>query len=161
MTLVSKLEARLDWDWRDGAIDSDSLRVGRTLEDGDGVFQADAAWHDIDASLGSGGSRTLDLQALTRNVLGQTLSVSFDTIRAILIEVAADSTGTLVVGDAASDTWFAPFGSATDTIAVGPGSPLLITALETGWPVGTSAKNFKLTASGGSITYSIAIIGTV
>lgn len=161
MTFISKVEARVDWDWRDGAVDGDSLRFLQTLEDGSDAYQSEAVWHDTNASLTSGSTRTLDLTALTRTVLGQAIDVSFDKIRAILIQVDADSTGTLVFGDAATDTWYAPLGTADDTIRIGPGSPLLIGSMDAGWSVGSSAKNLLLTAQGGAVTYSITIIGTL
>jgi len=160
MTFTGKLSAWLGWDWRDGATDSGRLEFGQDIADGDGTNQAEVAWHETDATLSSGTSQTLDLTALSRTILGASHSVTLTSVRAILIVSSATSAGTLLVGGAASDTWDAPFGAADDTVRVAPGSPLILASLASGWPVDASNKNLKLTASGGAVTYSIALIGT-
>jgi len=160
MTLTGKLSAWLGWDWRDGATDADRLEFAGDIADGTGTNQAEVVWHNTAVTLQSGATRTLDLTALTRTVLGTSLSVALSSVRAILITSDSTSTGTMLVGGATTDTWSAPFGSSTDTVRVEPGSPLVLASLTAGWSAGAGSKNLKLTASGGAVTYSIAILGT-
>ena len=41
-----------------------------------------------------------------------------------------------------------------------PDSPLLLANRQDGWTVDDAQKNLRLAASGGDVTYSIAIVGT-
>jgi hypothetical protein len=80
-------------------------------------------------------------------------------IRAIMIKNETVGEGTLLVGDAGANEWDAMFANDGESIKVEPSSPLLIGNLLDGWDVTATAKNLKLTASGGETTFSIAIIG--
>jgi hypothetical protein len=129
--------------------------------EGNGLNQAEAVWHAEQRALMSGASETWDLTALTRAVLGDVLTTTFLTIKAILIVSSSDSAGELVVGGAASDEWSYPWAAAGDKSHVPPDSRLLLENSQWGWAVDASNKNLKLAASGGAVTYDIAIIGTL
>ena len=79
----------------------------------------------------------------------------------LLIVSDTTSLGELLVGDAAADQWSEPFIADGDQLAVPPASPLLLANTQEGWEVDASNKNLKLAASGGEVTYSITIIGTI
>jgi hypothetical protein len=160
MSFKAELKASLGWNWDDGAADNRRLDHVAQLLDGNGSGQAEAAWIAKDQSLADTASITLDLDALTRTILGDQLTVSLLTIKALLITNAAISTGDLVMGNAAANEWSAPLGAAGDTLIVSPDGLLLLTNRDTGWTVDATHKNLKLAASGGDLTYSIAVVGT-
>ena len=160
MSFKGEVRAALGWNWTDGAADDGRLDYAEPLLEGNGDNQAEAAWREDDATLTDGASTALDLTALTRTVLGDVNTVTFLTVKAVLIVNQSAGGGELVVGDAATDPWFEPFGSAGDEISVPPDSPLLLVNRGEGWPVDDSNKNLKLAAAGDEVTYSIAIVGT-
>ncbi len=157
MSFQAQLAASLGWKWNDGAVDSGRLGYAESLLDGSG--QAEAVWHAEDQSLLDGASTTLDLTNLTRRVLEDVHTVAFSDIRAILLVNLVSSDGELLVGGAATDGWSAPFGSGSDLLAIPPGSPLLLANCANGWEADTAQRNLKLTASGGDVTYAVAIVG--
>ncbi|MBN2476900.1 MAG: hypothetical protein JXB62_19995 [Pirellulales bacterium] len=160
MSFKSDLKASLGWDWDDGAVDNDRLDYAERFLEGNGDNQAEAVWHTENETLSDGTSTTLDVSALTRTIFGETLALTLLTVRALLIVSHAASEGELLVGDAAADPWSEPFAADGDQLAVPPGSPMLLANRKTGWPVDASNKNLKLSASGGDVVYSIAIVGT-
>lgn len=160
MSFKGEIKTSVGWNWNEGAIDNDRLDYAEQLLDGNGDNQAEAAWHEQSQTLSSGASTTLDLSNLTRTVLGDAHAVTLLTVKALLIVNESTGTGELIVGDAASNAWYAPFGSATDEVVVPPDSPLLLANRKDGWVVDASNRNLKLTASGDDVTYSIAVLGT-
>jgi len=160
MSFKAELRTSLGWNWDDGAVDNQRLDCVAQLLEGNGSGQAEAAWISEDQTILDTASVTLDLDALTRTVLGDQLAVSFETVKAVLIKNDDASTGNLVVGNAGTNEWSAPFGAAGDTLVVPPDGLLLISNRDAGWTVDATHKSFKLTASGGTLTYSIAIVGT-
>ncbi len=161
MTFKAEIKASLGWNWADGATDNDRLDYAKQLLDGNADNQAEAVWHAEDQTLLSGNSTTLDLTALTRTVLGDVNTVTLLTVKAMLIAAAADNTGQLLVGGAAADEWSAPFGADGDQAVISPDGVLLLVNRAGGWAVDDSNKNLELAASGGDVTYSIAIVGTI
>ena len=161
MSFKGEIKASAGWNWNEGAIDNDRIDYAEQLLDGNGDNQAEAAWHEESQTLSQGTSTTLDLSNLTRTVLGDAHAVTFLTVKALLIVNESTGVGELIVGDAASNIWSAPFGSATDEVVVPPDSPLLLANRKDGWVVDASNRNLKLTASGDDVTYSIAVLGTI
>jgi hypothetical protein len=161
-TLTGELTARLGWTWRDdtGPTDSSKLTYSQSLANGIADNQAEIKWNEVATELLDAATTTFDLTAVDRDLFGSTLTNVFYWVKAVLITVAAGSTGKLIVGDAASDEWSGPFGADGDTIEVQPGGCVMFAAPKTGWAVDDTNKNLKIAASGGDVTYSIAIIGT-
>ena len=83
------------------------------------------------------------------------------SVKALMILNDADSAGTLVVGGAGGDEWSAPFGADGDALQVAPDGAVLLANRQAGWPVDDANKLLKLSASGGDVTYSIALAGTL
>jgi len=160
MTFKAEIQASLGWNWSEGAVDNQRLDYARQLLQGNGDNQAEAVWHAEDQVLLSGASVTLDLSALERTILGDTNTVTFLSIKALLIVNASTSGGHLLVGGAASDQWSEPFGADGDQVAVPPDSPLLLCNRQAGWPVDGANRNLKLAAVDGNVTYCLAIVGT-
>lgn len=163
-SLRSKIGAEIGWTWRDHVdtapvIDSNRLRFSQDLADGSGANQANGVWHAEDQTLSAGGSTSFDLDALDKSLFGDTVTVSFEKVKAILI-VNNGTSGYLLVGGAATDEWYAPFGAAGDTVKVMPESPLLLANAADGWDVTPEAAVLKIAAVGADGTFDIAILGT-
>ncbi len=161
MSFKAEIKTSLGWNWNEGAVDNNRLEYARQLLEGNGADQAEAVWHLENQTLSDTASTTFDLSALARTVFGDTHSVTLLTVKALLIvNESASGGGNLVVGGAASDEWSAPFAADGDKLSVPPDSPVLLAATADGWTVDATNKDLKLAASGGDVTYSIAMIGT-
>ncbi len=160
MSFKAEIQAWIGWNWREGAVDNDRLDYARQLLEGQGNGQADAVWHLEDQSLADGASTTLDLTALARTILGSPHSLTLTAVKGLLVVNATTAAGELLVGAAAADPWWGPFGAATDRVRVPPDSALLLVNRESGWPVDANNKQLNLAASGGDVTYSIVLVGT-
>jgi hypothetical protein len=160
MSFKGEIKASVGWNWNDGATDNDRLDYAQPLLEGNGEGQAEAVWHAEGRTLLDAQSDTLDLTALTRTILGDLNTVTFLAVKALLIVHRGTSGGELLVGGAAADEWSEPFGADGDQLLVPPDSPLLLANRRSGWAVDASHKNLKLAATGGSVTYSMAIVGT-
>jgi hypothetical protein len=161
MTFKAEVKTVIGWDWNEGAVDNGRLDYVRQILFGNGSGQAEAVWHVEQQTLSNGNTIDLDLQALQRMILGVVHTICFLTVKNLLIVNGSNSEGTLLVGGAASDQWWAPFGQSGDKIAVPPDSPLLLGNRLEGWPVDADNRCLQLAAVGGDATYSIAIVGTV
>ncbi len=161
MTFQAEIKATLGWRWDDGARDINQLGYEQSLAEGNGDNQAEAAWHLESQVLLDTNSTTLDLTALTRTILGDTLSVTFLTVKALMIVNQSTGTGELLIGGAGTNEWSEPFGADGDLATVPPDSTLLLTNRKQGWDVDSTNKNLKLAASGGDVTFSIALVGTI
>lgn len=171
MELRTTMDARIGWKWTDGAVDESNLKYKEVLADGFDDNEAQIVWHLEDQELASGASTTWDLTALTREILGVDHTSMLGSVKVLFVVSKNASDGTLLVGAADYDVWWAPFNSSADTIEVPPDSPLLLVNRENGWAVtkelssssssGESGADrmLKVTASGGDVTYSIVIVG--
>jgi len=162
MSFLCDVTGKLEWKWDSGALDTSKLKYTKTLKDGYDDNEAEAIWHDEDCSLLEGAKRTLDFTVLTRTVLGDSLAVTFTSIKAILIvnTGTASGAGTLRVGNADTAPFKGGFEKASQVTDVPPDSPLLLANRQAGWDVSDASKQLKLSAAGGDVTYSIAIVGT-
>jgi hypothetical protein len=161
MPFKAEVKTTIGWDWNEGAVDNGRLDYARQILCGNGSGQAEAVWHAENQTLAGGTSTVLDLQALGRMILGVVHTISFLTIKNLLIVNSSTGAGTLVLGGATSNQWSAPFGDASDKIAVPPESPLLLGNRITGWPVDAESRCLQIAAVGGDVTYSIAVVGTI
>jgi hypothetical protein len=160
MSFKAEVKASIGWNWSDGAADSDRLDYLRQFLGGNGDGQAEAIWHLEDQTLLDATSTTFDLTALQRTVFGETIALAFLTVKALIVINRSTSGGQLVVGGAAEDQWSEPFSAQGDQVVVPLDSPMLLANRQEGWPVDNSNRNLQLAASGGDVTYSIAILGT-
>lgn len=161
MTLKAQIRASLGWDWNEGLRDNGRLEYAKGLSDGSGDNQAEAVWHLESQLLMLGASCVYDLGALARTILGTSHSLVFTAIKALLIVNESADGGELLVGGDATDPWSEPFGGEGDRVVVPADSALLLSNRQSGWPVDSAARNLRLTASGGDVTYSIALVGTL
>ncbi len=122
--------------------------------------QADQIFSDT-RTIALSSSENLDLAGSLVDALGNTLT--FVTIKAILVRAAKGNTNDVLVGGAASNTFLGMFNDATDIIKVKPGGVFLWVAPQVGAPVTASTGDILKVANSGagsSVTYDITIIGT-
>ncbi|OHB67852.1 MAG: hypothetical protein A2V70_19915 [Planctomycetes bacterium RBG_13_63_9] len=160
MSFKAEVKASLGWNWNDGAVDNNRLDFAVALPGGNGEGQAEAVWHVEDQTLLDATSIIFDLTELSRTVFGDTVTVTFLTVKALLIVNRSTDGGELVVGNAPADWWSEPFGADGDRVIVPPDSPLLLANRQEGWDVDNASRNLQLAAIGGDVTYSMAIVGT-
>jgi hypothetical protein len=165
-SLRAQVSAQLGWNCRDylgemPVVNRNTVSLSSDLYDSGTDLSADLVWHDANVTLADAETLDLSLEALTQSLFGDTITLSFARVKALLI-VHRNTTGTaaLVVGGAPSNAWEAPMGASGDQIQAMPGSPLLLSHLRTGWEVTSTSKVLRLAASGGSVTFDIAILGT-
>lgn len=131
------------------------------LTNGTGLDQANQMWSDR-RTLTASSTEELDLAGILTNAFGTTLT--FTSIKAIVINALSTNTNDVVVGGAAANA-FLLFGDATDTIAIKPnGSFGIINPEADGYAVtaGTGDLLKIANSSGGtSVIYEITIIGEV
>ena len=128
---------------------------------GIGIDQANQMWSDS-RTLTASATEDLDLAGVLTNAFGTTLT--FTSIKAIVIKALSTNTNDVIVVGAASNA-FLLFGDATDTISIKPNGAFGITNPEAnGYTVTVGTGDIlKITNSAGStsVTYEITIIGEV
>jgi hypothetical protein len=163
--LRSTIQVQLGWTWRDSTgthvvANSNRLQLNQDLENGTGTNQADAIWDAVDVNLTADSSTTFSLDALERDLFGDTITIALDKVKAILIvNKNTGGSGHLLLGAAASDEWYAPLGASGNTVKIMPGAALLLACPQAGWDVAAGATNVKLAAIGDDTTFDMAIAG--
>jgi hypothetical protein len=164
--LKSALNVELGWTWRDrvgGFFVADSNRFQFSLElaDGAGSGQADVIWRTADVVLPAGESLTLHLGGLELDLFGDTLTLHFAKVKALLIVNRSQppDDSSLSVGGAGVNPWSAPFSAAGAAVRVMPGSPLLLSNLREGWAVDAAHEALQITAVEHPATFDIAVLG--
>lgn len=130
------------------------------LANGTAADQANKVFKD-QRTLGASATENLDLAGGLTDPFGTTLT--FATIKAILIRAVAANTNNVVIGGAATNTFLGIFSDATDKIAVKPGGAFLWCAPGTGAAVTAGTGDILLVANSGAgtgVTYDIVVIGT-
>lgn len=182
MTFKAGCKAWLGWKWDDGAIDNNRLEFTANLPEGIDSGQANASWHEEDQELAAGEVQDWDLTALPRTIFGETFYTHFERIQFIEIVVTSTTGGTLEVGNCPVDPWSKPFGHDSHIVKVPPDSTLVLSNHLAGWDVtglgtGSSSSSssgecgeadfssadryLRVRCTGGTLTYSIAIVGTI
>ncbi|MBN1590952.1 MAG: hypothetical protein JW888_15670 [Pirellulales bacterium] len=163
--LRSTIQVQLGWTWRDSTgtnvvANSNRLQLNQELEDGNGASQADTVWDAVEQSLNAGSSTTFSLDALERDLFGQTITLALASVKAVLVVNRNTSgSGHLLLGGAASDEWHAPLGNAGDQVKIMPGAALLLACPQTGWDVAAGATQLKLAAVADDVIFDMAIVG--
>jgi hypothetical protein len=165
-SLRSTIHARLGWTWRDRAgttevVDNSRLETKINLADGAGASQADAVWHAEDATLADGQWVDLELNALEQILFGAPILIRLDRVKTLLIVNKSAGAPYLRVGAAAAGEWYEPFGAPGNAVKVMPGSPVLLANARDGWSVDAQHARLRLSAVGGTVTFDIAILGTL
>ena len=137
-----------------------ALEVKINLTDGAGANQASKIFSDSRV-LAASASESLDLAGGLTSALGATLT--FATVKAILIRAKSTNANNVVIGPAASNGFLGPFADASDRVAIKPGGYFSVAAPGTGWTVTAGTGDLLSVANSGSGTevgYDIIIVGT-
>lgn len=139
-----------------------TLGITNVFENGTGANQANELFTDT-RTLTASATENLDLAGVLTDAFGTVLS--FTKVKAIIVTAAAANTNDVVVGGHATAAFAPMFGDVTDTVVVKPGGTFVIVAPDAnGYAVtATTADMLTVTNSAGgtSVTYTIAIVGTV
>lgn len=130
------------------------------LDSGTGLNAADRIYVDTN-TLTASSTVDIDLAGSLTDALGAALT--FARVKGIFLRAAVGNTNNVVLGAAASNQFFGPFGAATHTTNVKPGGYLAMLAPDAvGWPVTAGTGDLLRVTNGGagtSVTYDIVIIG--
>jgi hypothetical protein len=124
---------------------------------GSGAGQAAIVFADT-RTLAASASESLDLAGALSDAFGQ--SITFPSVKAILVKAHPDNVNNVVVGDAAANAFVGPMG-ATGTLILEPGDFALL-ASKTGFVVTPATGDLLKVANSGAgtgVTYDIVIIG--
>ena len=130
-----------------------------SLSDGTGSGQADLLFTD-ERTIAASASEDLDLAAGLTDALGNTLT--FATVKAIMIKASEDNTNDVTVSPAAANGFLGPFADPSDLVSIPPGGSLLVQAPVAGWDVTADTGDLLTIAnssSGTGVTYDIIIVG--
>lgn len=129
------------------------------LTDGSGNNQVSKAFSST-RTLATATTEDLDLAGALADPFGVTLT--FATVKVIVIRSDAANTTALTVSPAPANGFLGPFGAATHTVAVRPGGVLVFAAPQSGWTVTAATGDLLrvVNAAGASAIYTIEILGT-
>ena len=153
-----------------GAITETGLDIGQASFSFNEVFaqafaqgvaanQANQMWTDSRSIAGSGND-DIDFAGGITSAFGA--SITFTSIKAIIIKAAAANANNLIMGNEGTNPFATMFGDPADTLIIQPGGILALTAPgATGYAVTASTGDkLRLTNGGsGTINYDIIVIG--
>ena len=166
-TLSVEIKASLNWLWEEALdlstlVDSSRLEVLSAFSTGSSAGEADQLWHDS-RTIGAASNDDLDLTDLTQTVHGQSVSLGFASIKAILIQNTSTTAGDkLVLDSSVTNGVLTPFnGSASSKLEIPADSPLLLVNRLDGWTVTAGTGDLLRISNPGaeSIDYKIVILG--
>ncbi len=158
MSFRAEVRSSMGWRWSDGATFDGRLEYARQWLEAEATG-CEAAWVIENRLIQNGQSVTFDLTYLERDVLGDVLVASLAELNALLIINHAADGGQLHVGGADVDGWDAPLDGGR--LIVAPDGAVMLASRTAPWPVDGSHRNLRLTASGGDVVYSIALMGAM
>ncbi len=156
MSFEAEVRSSIGWRWSEGATFDDRLEYVRQWLEAEATG-SEAAWVIENRLIEEGQSVTFDLTYLERDVLGDVLVTSLAEVNALLIINHAADGGQLYVGGADVDAWDAPLDGGR--LIVAPDGAVMLASRTAPWPVSGSHRNLRLTASGGDVMVSIALMG--
>jgi len=136
-------------------VDKTTVALSTALTDGTGNDQADAYWRDT-ITIAASATTSLDLRALSRQLMGGTATDTFSKVKILAIYNKAMA-GTISVGASVANRWTALAGG---SVTVGPQGVLYVTYPGAGYSTGASDKVLAITNSGASAAdLDIYIVG--
>lgn len=143
-----------------GANGTHKLQNLFALASGVGAGQADRIFSD-QRTIAPSGTDDLDLTGTLVDIFGATISMA--RVKLIEVRAAAANVNNVVIGAAAANQFFGPYGANTHTENVRPGGLSLKIATDaTAWVVTAGTGDLLRIANGGagtSVVYDIVIIG--
>lgn len=132
------------------------------IEFGSGTGEYEVAkWWSDERSLSASSNEDLDFAGSLTDALGTTLT--FSTIKGILVIADEGNTNDVVIGGDATNTVLGIFTAEPDSIEIGPGGVFMWVQPKTGVTVTAGTGDLIRIANGGSgtsVTYKIIVIGT-
>lgn len=132
------------------------------LADGTGANQANMIWLD-QRTLAASATEGLDLAGSLTNVYGST--ITFTSIKGIIVFAAAANTNNVLVGGAVSNGFINWVSDASDVLVVPPGSMFsLVNPNANGYAVTAGTGDIlkiSNSSSGTGVTYDIILLGEV
>jgi hypothetical protein len=168
-SLAATLQNLVDDDTITASADQGLTATVPSLSTGTGANQADRAWRDTTRTLTSGSSDDIDIYDLDtidigggagKSALGQ--DVALVELVGLLVENLSTSVGDLIIGNNATAAAFSELFNGSDTaelkyppggvhLSFCPGNPA--------WPIADTTNHLlRIAASGGNITYNIALL---
>jgi hypothetical protein len=170
-TLQHTIKASIRWLFQDAlqsaaglttVSDTSEAAFSTDYSTGTGASLADLIWGQV-RTLASSGNDDLDLTALTNTIFGNTVTINFAKVKAILIINTNTVSGDDLVIDT-SVTHGATFltGGASGKVPIPSGAPMLLANEIAGWAVTNGSNDVLRITNNGShnVTYKIVIIGT-
>lgn len=133
----------------------------QTFANGTGASQANQIWTDSREISGSGND-DLDMATSLTNAFGTTLT--FTSIKGIIISAASANGGNIEVGAEGTNPFASFFGDATDQLVIAPGGFFgLVNPAADGYAVTAGTGDILRIANtdGSAVNYDIMIIGEV
>ena len=124
-------------------VDKTTVSLATDLTDGTGNGQANAYWRDV-ITIAAAGTASLDLRALSRQLMGGTATDTFSKVKLLCIRNVSTA-ATLSVGVSVSNRWTA---LAAGAATLGPEGVLYVTYPGTGYATSASDKVLAITNNG-------------
>jgi len=174
--VLARLTCELSESFDDSHVLADTTGAGLVLEpatllsNGTTANKADRLVQDRDRELGSGNTRDLDMYSIGNmeprgtglDLLGNTVTLA-EVVTVLIYNHPGDSAGNLLVGGKGDSTaWNSPFNGDDDAVMVAvPGGWLMLHApTDPAYAVADGSNHIlQLEASGGDVTYDIAVLG--
>ncbi len=135
--------------------DSATANLAFTLADGTGDDQANGYHKDV-LTIAAGGTATVDLRALSLNIMGGTGTLSLAKVKTLLIKNRSTA-ASLSVGGTTSNRWTALAAGAT---TIGPDGVLYVSHPKAGYATTASDKVIAITNNGAAAAdVEIYIVG--
>jgi hypothetical protein len=138
-----------------------AYQVAQAFATGTGANQATKLFTDT-RTLAASTAEDLDLAGVLVDAFGATLT--FASVRGLIIAAAPTNVNNVIVGNAASNGFISWVGGATHTITVRPGGVFaLLTPDAAGYAVTAATADLLHVANGGagtSVNYDVVILGT-
>jgi hypothetical protein len=136
-------------------VDKTTVALSTALADGTGNDQADAYWRDA-ITIAAAATTSLDLRALSRQLMGGTATDTFSKVKILAIHNKATA-GTISVGVSVANRWTA---LAAGVITLGPQGVFYVTHPGGGYATGASDKVLAITNNGAAAAdLEIYIVG--
>lgn len=128
-----------------------------TYQTGVGANQMDLVFSELSKSIS--GNYDVDLAGVLTDVFGAV--ITYARIKLLAIFADPTNTGNVIMGNAAANAFFGPFGLATHTVNIRPGGSLVMFAPDaTGWPVtAATADILRFAPSAGTQLFSWVVAG--
>lgn len=135
--------------------DTATANLAFTLADGTGDDQANGYHKDV-ITIAAGGTATVDLRALSLNIMGGTGTLSLAKVKTLLVKNRS-TTASLSVGGTTSNRWTALAAGAT---TIGPDGVLYVSHPKGGYATTASDKVLAITNNGAAAAdVEIYIVG--